>query len=175
MKSELILLKDFEKNIEPIKKISKQIEINFIIKELKEGYRNYKVGEEIKFIFNDGIFGSYEMEGIILDILVEKEENFGFLLIPKKYDEFFPSMNYLLKDFGVENLNVPKDGCFFARHIKENRFSLETEIKRLNNIVEITVPKLFSIPKQTIEKILVLCKVFNKKELYLTRIIEGLE
>lgn len=175
MMNSLVLKKDFDRIKDIVTNYGKMVEINFIWDDVKKGYKQYKIGEEIKFIFNDGVFGSYEMEGIVLDILIEKEDNFGLLLIPKDYDNFFPSMNALLKEFGIENLSIPKEGCFFAKHLRSERFSLETETKMITTGVQVTLPKLFRIPEQTIKKILVYYKVSESKQFCLKRIIEGYE
>ena len=155
----IVLKSDFDKTKDFIEDCSKKIKTYFLLKSVLEGYKEFYIGQKLKIDFDDGGFGSYELEGVVLDILVEKEENFGFLFVPEDNEKFLPTMNFMLKKYGIDNLSVPKDGCFFARHIKNDRFSMETEEKSLANNVNVTIPKLFKIPFETLKKLLIFRKV----------------
>lgn len=178
----LILKSDFDKIKEFIDSCVKILLDNIILQEkiflVREGYKNFFIGQKIKATFDDNGFGEYELEGIIIDILIEKEENFGLLIVPEDNENFFPTFNDILKDCGIENLNVPKDGCFLIQHLGRGRFSFNTITKQVTNKVfgitaDLTVPELYKIPKETLEKIFIFKKLL-KGDLHrsIKRIIE---
>ena len=160
----VVLKSDFDKAKEIVARYCKIIEYNFLCNNIKEGYKEFYIGQKIKCNFNDNNFNSHELNGIILDILVEKEDNFGLLLVPEDNENFFSSINPMLKELGIDNLNVPKRGCFFVKHLGRDNFVLDTEEKNFNMFgihACLVVPKLFMIPDDTLKKLLVYKNLVN--------------
>lgn len=139
---------------------------------IRDGYKyndneTIYIGQNIKVEFDD-TFGNYKVDMFVIDIIIEDKENFGLLLVPENHENMFPgNMNEILSNMGFQNLRVPKDGCFFAKHISRGKFSFELERKNLGEgeiEMNVTVPKMFNLPEDSIRKI-VLYKKMRSKEL----------
>lgn len=138
-----------------------------------EGYRGYKIGNVIKVEFDDS-FNTINFDMYIADILVNDKEDFGFILVPVKKDleEGTLGLNPKIKEYGLaDNAITPDGGCYFARYIGRERFSLEVdraESKKKIGAFVIDVgyyyPKLFKIPQQTKTRLRDLFSILKDKE-----------
>ncbi len=114
------------------------------------------IGQKIKCDFDD-TFYNYTLDMYVVDILVNDKDDFGIIVVPVNYKKMFgQKISPILKEVGVENQDLPRDGCFFAKHIGHGRFEFDLEERHFNIFgcdTNFVVPKLFSLPKQTFERI----------------------
>lgn len=150
-----------------IEKAVKSILLSFHIDFVKNGFKDFYIGQKIQIAFNDS-FEEIDLKFIIIDILIEGGENFGLLLIPESYEDLFPgNINPFLEEFGIKNLSVPKGSCFLAKHLGNDKFFLEAEDREIGNskqvVANVKIPILYSIPKQTYDRLFILKNLLNNK------------
>lgn len=153
----------FEKNISLIRNY-------FLVKEVREGYKGYKIGEKIKVVFREDNFNieNKELEFYIIDILIQSSEknDFGLLVVPNERTVFSKNFNPILQSLGY-NLQVPIDSCFFVKFNELNIFEIMSKERMTINVggyeVGVSTPKLYKIPKQTISKLFIYDKIKKQR------------
>lgn len=132
----------------------------FIIKKVLDGYKGYYVGQKISVNFTDEKFlniGKQKIDFYVIDILIKNENEFGILVVPTQRTLLSREFNPILQELGY-TLEVPIDACFFAEFSDKENFAIKLTksltIKVADNfVVETVIPKMFKVPKETLEVI----------------------
>lgn len=124
---------------------------------LKSFYREFRIGDKIEVLFDD-TFTMSVIRCTIIDILVENKYQFACLVLP---DNMRVS-DYVNPMLEVDNTGIPKSLALFVEY-EQGKFRVLTESKQMrirgtSYYGNVTLPKLFKIPRQTISKIEILFK-----------------